>query len=164
MISHSDTGVVASKVYFPEEECIHVHQTRTSLCPVNFPNGFFWYGRQQSSNSKPYPQWVDAVYWPAQQEVEEHGIGDLTTDDSSADASALPPEEAHNDVAEEVAEDNNQEVESDPVDSHPDLEDNMRSSLEDTTHGQARSTEYYSLRKAIRKPLRFRDDARGRAF
>ena len=61
VVSHSDTGVVSSKVCFPEEECINVHLTRTSLCPVGFPNKFYWYGRQQSSSNRLYPR---AVCWP----------------------------------------------------------------------------------------------------
>ena len=77
MVSRSDTGVVASKVYFPEE-CINVLLTCTSLCPVGFPNGFYWYGRRQSSNSRPYPEWVDAVCWPGLTSVET-GESNLTT-------------------------------------------------------------------------------------
>ncbi|KAL5481622.1 hypothetical protein EMCRGX_G021819 [Ephydatia muelleri] len=50
----------AAKVYFPDEGHIQVHQNRTTICPRDFPNGYYWYGKSQSSN-KPCPQWLDAV-------------------------------------------------------------------------------------------------------
>eukprot|EP00731_Ephydatia_muelleri_P031156 Em0022g670a len=89
VVSHSDTGVVASKVYFPEEECIKVHLTRTSLCPVGFPNGFYWYRRRQSSNSRLYPEWVDALCWPnavptQHSEVNSERSGPTVGDDDGA--------------------------------------------------------------------------------
>eukprot|EP00731_Ephydatia_muelleri_P015595 Em0009g19a len=40
--------VVASKVYFPEEGTIQVHQTRSTPCYPGFPNGFYWYGKKQT--------------------------------------------------------------------------------------------------------------------
>ena len=42
--------VVASKVYFPEEESIRVHQMRTVQCPVNLPNGFLLVWSQPSQS------------------------------------------------------------------------------------------------------------------
>eukprot|EP00731_Ephydatia_muelleri_P016088 Em0009g512a len=60
LLSCTDTDVVAAKVYFPDEGHIQVHQNRTTICPRDFPNGYYWYGKSQSSN-KPCPQWLDAV-------------------------------------------------------------------------------------------------------
>ena len=89
VVSHSDTGVVASKVYFPEEECINVHLTCTLLCPVGFPNGFYWYRRRQSSNSRLYLEWVDALCWPnavptQHSEVNSERSGPTVGDDDGA--------------------------------------------------------------------------------
>ena len=52
--------MVASKVYFPEEEGIRVHQMHTVQCPLSLPNGFHWYGDKQASPQK-YPTWVDEL-------------------------------------------------------------------------------------------------------
>eukprot|EP00731_Ephydatia_muelleri_P029828 Em0021g351a len=60
LLSCTDTDVVAAKVYFPDEGHIQVHQNRTTICRRDFPNGYYWYGKSQSSN-KPCPQWLDAV-------------------------------------------------------------------------------------------------------
>ena len=51
---------VASKVYFPDKESIRVHQIRTVQCPLNLPNGYYWYGRNQASPQK-YPRWVEEL-------------------------------------------------------------------------------------------------------
>ena len=63
IVQKEDTNVVAAKVYFPEEGTICVHQTRTTLCPPAFQNGFYWYGQKQSSIGR-YPRWIDGLDAP----------------------------------------------------------------------------------------------------
>ena len=52
--------MVTSKVYFPEQERIRVHQMRTVQCPRKLRNGFYWYGHNQASPQK-YPRRVEEL-------------------------------------------------------------------------------------------------------
>ena len=52
--------VTASKVYFPEEAVIQVHQTRVCPCPTQFPPGYYWYGGKRRGPGRP-PKWVDKL-------------------------------------------------------------------------------------------------------
>lgn len=69
VLSCNDTDVVAAKVYFPDEGHIQVHQNRTTICPMDFPNGYYWYGKSQSSH-KPCPQWLDEVLGSGERQCE----------------------------------------------------------------------------------------------
>ena len=37
-------NVSVTKVYFPQDQSICVHESRVKRCPDNFPGGFYWYG------------------------------------------------------------------------------------------------------------------------
>ena len=52
--------VIASKVYFPEEAVIQVHQTCVCPCPTLFPPGYYWYGGKQRRHGRP-PKWVNKL-------------------------------------------------------------------------------------------------------
>ena len=56
--SISSTGVVAVKVYFPQEGSIQVHAQRVTKCPPNFPSGYYWYGNRRKGPGRP-PKWLD---------------------------------------------------------------------------------------------------------
>ena len=56
----NDTNITATKVYFPMDHPIHVHQTRVKPCPVGFTAGYFWYGGKRHGSGCP-PRWVEAV-------------------------------------------------------------------------------------------------------
>ena len=58
VISCRGPNIVASKVYFPEDNEIQVHQTRVCACPAGFPAGFYWYGGKRRSPGRP-PKWVE---------------------------------------------------------------------------------------------------------
>ena len=53
-------GVVAVKVYFPQEGSIQVHAQRVTKCPVNFPSGYYWYGNRRKGPGRP-PKWLDQL-------------------------------------------------------------------------------------------------------
>ena len=60
VIGIRDPGITVSKVYFPQEKTIQVHQSRIQLCPSNFPAGYYWYGSNRASPGRP-PKWVDQL-------------------------------------------------------------------------------------------------------
>ena len=44
VVQCEEPNIVATKVYFPDDGPINVHQTRTTRCPPEFQNGYYWYG------------------------------------------------------------------------------------------------------------------------
>ena len=54
------TNVTATKVYFPDEKSIKVHQSRVQMCPFNLPAGYYWYGQKRTSPGRP-PKWVEQL-------------------------------------------------------------------------------------------------------
>ena len=52
--------ITATKVYFPDEKNIKIHQNRVQMCPFNFPAGYHWYGKKRSSPGCP-PKWVQQL-------------------------------------------------------------------------------------------------------
>jgi hypothetical protein len=60
-ISWEDPTVICTKVYYPQHDQIHVHQSRILCpCPSEFPAGYFWYGNGRKGPGRS-PRWVDAV-------------------------------------------------------------------------------------------------------
>ena len=57
VLSCPDPDVVVSKVYFPDDGQIQVHQLRVTPCPVSFPSGYYWYGRKKHSLGC-MPKWL----------------------------------------------------------------------------------------------------------
>jgi len=60
VVSKDETNVTATKVYFPDQGSIKVHLSRTQLCPLNFPAGYYWYGTRRAGPGRP-PKWVDKL-------------------------------------------------------------------------------------------------------
>ena len=58
--SVNDPDVSVTKVYFPQQATIQVHQSRVKPCPPNFPSGFYWYGGRRHKRGRP-PKWVQEV-------------------------------------------------------------------------------------------------------
>ena len=56
VVSVADPDICASKVFFPQEGAIQVHQSRVKLCPPEFPGGFYWYGGKGPLPKRP-PKW-----------------------------------------------------------------------------------------------------------
>ena len=48
IISRDDSDVTVSKVYFPDDPLLQVHQLRVKECPISFPYGYYWYRKKRS--------------------------------------------------------------------------------------------------------------------
>ena len=57
IVSRDDPDVTVTKLYFPDDPQIQVHQSRVQPCPPSFPGGFYWYGKRKSGPGRP-PKWV----------------------------------------------------------------------------------------------------------
>jgi len=53
VISQRYPDIVASKIYFPDDPNIQVHQSRVQHCPISLPAGFYWYGNKRSKPGRP---------------------------------------------------------------------------------------------------------------
>ena len=60
ILDKSDPDVTCIKVYYPQDGPVHVHQSRISRCPEEFPAGFYWYGNKRRGPGRP-PKWVDRL-------------------------------------------------------------------------------------------------------
>ena len=60
IVSISDPDVLLTKVYFPQDRTIQVHQSRMKACPPKFPAAFYWYGGRRRGPGRP-PRWVSRV-------------------------------------------------------------------------------------------------------
>ena len=55
VLSTSETGITAEKVYSPQDGQIQVHLSRVTRCPQDFPAGYFWYGPRRQGPGPPPP-------------------------------------------------------------------------------------------------------------
>ena len=100
IVAKSDPGVICSKVYYPQDEPIRVHQSRICLCPQDFPAGFFWYGGRRRGPGRP-PRWVEQLLRSGtQQGPDEPSNGDhqvheapMQTHPQTADSDLLQPQD-----------------------------------------------------------------------
>ena len=97
--SVSPTGVVAVKVYFPQDGSIQVHAHRVTMCPPEFPAGFYWYGSRRRGPGRP-PKWVDrmmssqgATDHDASTEEADKDVDEREDSDTDAEESDNPGEE-----------------------------------------------------------------------
>ena len=51
--SQDNPDITATKIYFPDDPSIQVHQTRVQHCPPSLPSGFYWYGAKRSKPGRP---------------------------------------------------------------------------------------------------------------
>ncbi len=58
VVSCRDPDITVTKVYYPQDGQIQIHQSRVQECPSNFPAGFFWYGSKRRGPGRP-PKWVE---------------------------------------------------------------------------------------------------------
>ena len=56
-MSRDDPDVTVTKLHFPDDPQIQVHQSRVQPCPPSFPRSFYWYGKRRSGPGRP-PKWV----------------------------------------------------------------------------------------------------------
>ena len=48
IISRDDPDITVTKIYFPDDPSIQVHQSRVQHCPPSLPSEFYWYGTKRS--------------------------------------------------------------------------------------------------------------------
>ena len=60
VVAVANPDVSITKVYFPQDGTICVHQSWVRMCPPEFPGGFFWYGEGGRRPGRP-PRWVAKV-------------------------------------------------------------------------------------------------------
>ena len=95
IMSRDDPDVSVSKVYFPQEGAIQVHQSRVCPCPSEFPAGYFWYGSKRRGPGRP-PKWTEALMQRGQLTGECFAEADDSTEeaDAQAESSDEPTESA----------------------------------------------------------------------
>lgn len=102
VVSKDDTNITASKVYFPDQKNIKVHQSRVQMCPLNFPAGYHWYGNKRTSPGRP-PKWVDQLLARSDGSDTEDLDGmtdshDQDSDEDAEDTSTQQESEVHTQV------------------------------------------------------------------
>ena len=97
--SVDDPDISVSKVYFPQDGSIQVHQSRVKVCPTNFPSGFYWYGGRRRGPGRP-PRWVrelmefseDVVPQPPPAAETESGVEESVAPEGEPEPSSEQPE------------------------------------------------------------------------
>ena len=56
IISRDDPDLTVTKIYFPDDPSIQIHQSRVQPCPPSLPTGFYWYGSKRSKPGRPPKQ------------------------------------------------------------------------------------------------------------
>ena len=76
ILQRNDPDITASKVYFPDDGQIQVHQQRVTYTryPPELVAGYYWYGPAKHSFGKT-PQWVQSLCAPPQDQNENNDIG-----------------------------------------------------------------------------------------
>ena len=54
VLSRNDPDLTIAKVYYPQEGAIQIYQEPVCFCPVEFPPGFFWYGKRRHAVGRPH--------------------------------------------------------------------------------------------------------------
>ena len=77
IVAKDETNITATRVCFPDEKSIKIHQSRVQVCQFNFPAGYYLYGKKRTSPGRP-PKWVEQL-------LSTSGTGDEHNDDASID-------------------------------------------------------------------------------
>ena len=80
IVSISDPDILLTKVYFPQDRTIQVHQSRVKVCPPKFPAVFYWYGGRRRGPGRP-PRSVSKV-------LDAHMSGEADTTSGDPDATS----------------------------------------------------------------------------
>lgn len=73
IIDVNKPDVTVSKVYFPQDRQIQVHLLRITLCPPEFPAGYYWYGRKKCTPSSPV-RWIQELLFAAQMSQQDQDV------------------------------------------------------------------------------------------
>ena len=140
-----DLDVTVTKVYFPGDGLMNVHQLRVTRCPIQFPTGYYWYGRKQHSPGR-IPRWLGNLLNSSTSTATEEASHDTISEDSAlgidllfseADESEQADEGERVDASEQAGEDE-QADEGEPADNQKD-----------------RHNSHYSLRTRVNALRRF---------
>ena len=90
------TGVLAEKVYAPQDKKVQVHLERVTRCPSDFPAGYYWYGPRRQGPGRP-PKWLvelqqETLPEPADTTTSESHATDSEPDPADFDEGMLKPE------------------------------------------------------------------------
>ena len=77
IVAKDETNITATRVYFPDEKSIKIHQSRVQMCPFNFPERYYWYGKKRTSPGRS-PKWVEQL-------LSTSGTGDEHNDNAFKD-------------------------------------------------------------------------------
>ena len=146
VVQCEEPNIVATKVYFPDDGPIHVHQTRTTRCPPEFQNGYYWYGSKQCSSNR-YPRWIDEIHSCSQTEC-CHDASEINAYVNDNDPP--PAAEPQNDAALD-----HPAVPSDSVSQASNLGGTPPGWSQDSTEDHHRSSSRYPLQTAVRRPKRY---------
>ena len=171
ILQRNDPDITASKVYFPGDGQIQVHQQRVTRCPSELIAGYYWYGPKKRSSGRT-PQWVKSLCVPSG--VDQYMDDDIGSIESTDDDGQSPPE-GDNDKDRNMENDvENRESTDTEGQSRPEGDDDMlraRNEMEDnqvseslgptTTASQTESQQRasnacpYTLRKKVQPPRRY---------
>ena len=86
-----------TKIYFPDDPPIQVHQSRVKQCPELFPKGFYWYGSKRHGPGRPpknvqkkLEQIAAVLDQPAN--LNKDPLAEIVTDDSNGEDSRSTPD------------------------------------------------------------------------
>lgn len=153
IVSRDDPDVSVSKVYFPQEGSIQVHQSRVCPCPPEFPAGYFWYGPKRHSPGRP-PKWTQSLLQRGEltkeQVVQQEVVVEADLNDEDIDQHVQYPS-IDSGEASDCSDENSMEMEKEVQ-----VSETQKTYLRDEG-GR------YSLRRRIREPDRLMILRSGRA-
>ena len=151
-----DPDVTVTKVYFPRDGLMNVHQLRVTRCPVQFPAGYYWYGRKQHSPGR-IPGWLENLSNSATSMTTGNASHDTISEDSTLGIDLLYSEADGSEQANEGEPAN----ESEQADGSEQADEGEQAK----SHKKDRCNSRYSLRPRINAPRRFhRGSSSGRAL
>jgi len=105
-----------SKVYFPQDGQIQVHQLRVTHCPTEFSAGYYWYGMKKHSPGHP-AKWVEQLL--SSQSPSDQNCAELQTDQPEQSASGSDCESDKSDDENDESNCENDESENESSESEP---------------------------------------------
>ena len=99
-MSRDDPDVTVTKLYFPDDPKIQVHQSRVQPCPPSFLRSFYWYGKRKSGPGRP-PKWVKERLKQIEDTLDEAPIPEKQasfTNIAEENSSSKKPQEKQTDV------------------------------------------------------------------
>ena len=133
----TETGILAEKVYAPQDRRIQVHLERVTRCPSNFPSGYYWYGSRRQGPGRP-PKWLVTL----QQQCERNSTDTSCEDpEPSPNESLLTPEFSVDESATESDTSVHESENPDDGGNHGDRE---------TVHEQCKRTRTRTVKPPIR--------------